>query len=624
MREEENAEKQEIMFAIEIAFQNRHPEVLIFDSWVTWKKLLYECENEYNRLNPTKRTVIKYVVYLNSNDRGGWRISAVPKNLGAVNNQQTPYQQSLNMRSSFPPSWCGLENEALFVMSNIEGSVFVGLSGFLAVNRTQEGALQMALKSLNSVERKEQFRDQVATRLSRIETFLSAVAGLSEAQMGNDGTYSILKKKCLCHEAIGREMLALGNVEGAIGHFEKSCDIVFQYFDNFYEDGMDHSEKPMKSDPADNFIDMRVVFYAESLEHGGKHADAAKLLLHLYDVAGEKGIPTPRLAFPICSLVLLKLFYVSPASQGGGRAYLAEVLPLVREIDLFPDNLKLRLKALFKSHWAYFVFIKALSFDENESHYDQSALFFNYSLGDKFCDMAKASSKTQGNLPYKPLFIVGDSHCLTYSWRTVTFQEEFRTICPFLVTGIKAFHTRRGTKFYTHTALHLAMAEMQKSGASELLFSAGEIDVREGISVAVDRGKYESVEVATQQTATEFVVALEQLAEVYQLSIMLLPVAPHANRPGKSGRWKNRLERRKISVLFNQTLQRTCKPENGVCFLNYLDKLYASPSPKAQGGVVAKDPYADKVLDPIYDSDKTHLNRRALRLLDESLDCVVK
>ena len=59
-------------------------------------------------------------------------------------------------------------------------------------------------------------------------------------------------------------------------------------------------------------------------------------------------------------------------------------------------------------------------------------------------------------------------------------------------------------------------------------------------------------------------------------------------------------------------------------FLELFRQALCLSIPKAQGGVVAKDPYADKVLDPIYDSDKTHLNRRALRLLDESLDCVVK
>lgn len=80
--------------------------------------------------------------------------------------------------------------------------------------------------------------------------------------------------------------------------------------------------------------------------------------------------------------------------------------------------------------------------------------------------------------PARPLFLVGDSHVLSYAWRTVTWQGEDRLLVPRLDTGLKvlctravavarvadlcvcvvqAWHLRPGTAFVTHSAWHVML-----------------------------------------------------------------------------------------------------------------------------------------------------------------------
>lgn len=47
------------------------------------------------------------------------------------------------------PEWRGLRDAELSKVSSIEGCVFAHASGFIGGNKTKEGALQMAIKSLD-------------------------------------------------------------------------------------------------------------------------------------------------------------------------------------------------------------------------------------------------------------------------------------------------------------------------------------------------------------------------------------------------------------------------------------------------------------------------------------------
>ena len=228
-------------------------------------------------------------------------------------------------------------------------------------------------------------------------------------------------------------------------------------------------------------------------------------------------------------------------------------------------------------------------------------------------------------IPYPPLFVIGDSHTLTYAWRSVRVQGELRTCIPILITGIKAWHFQESTEFYTNTALQNALLEIKKaSNTRELVVSAGEIDVREGIGRALDNGHYQTLQQAVEATVLVYVKALANISTRYSLILFVLPVPPHAKRPSKGGRWRNRERRRKACTLFNNALRVQCeKAGPSLQYLDFIDALYiedeTTSHQKDQKMGLIEDPET-RVLNPKYDSDKTHLNRHTLTLLQKTMD----
>lgn len=53
-------------------------------------------------------------------------------------------------RLSLHPDWCGLRDSDLSAMSGIPGCVFVHINGFIGGNQTYDGALSMAVKTLEA------------------------------------------------------------------------------------------------------------------------------------------------------------------------------------------------------------------------------------------------------------------------------------------------------------------------------------------------------------------------------------------------------------------------------------------------------------------------------------------
>ncbi|XP_072163114.1 MYG1 exonuclease-like isoform X1 [Diadema setosum] len=95
-----------------------------------WKEHLFQLEREMELELP-----IKYVLY--PDNSGAWRIQCVPIN-----------KHSFDNRLSLPEKWRGVRDESLSEASGIYGCIFVHASGFIGGNKSKEGALQMARKSL--------------------------------------------------------------------------------------------------------------------------------------------------------------------------------------------------------------------------------------------------------------------------------------------------------------------------------------------------------------------------------------------------------------------------------------------------------------------------------------------
>ena len=178
------------------------------------------------------------------------------------------------------------------------------------------------------------------------------------------------------------------------------------------------------------------------------------------------------------------------------------------------------------------------------------------------------SSRTSATM-HKPIYALGDSHVLSFGWQTIRIQNydansdinanvntnvKYRTIIPYPVTGLKAWHTRPNTKFFTYTHLKANLNRLPSS-CRTILISAGEIDCREGIGGTLLQGYYGNCDDAVCNTVHEYVAAIQLIAIEFELQILVLPVAPHAYRSEKNGKAKGRAMRRERMVLWNETLR---------------------------------------------------------------------
>lgn len=123
------------------AFESRHKfddqgRIMVMpskDNNVPWSDHLSSFEEEQNAVGQ-----VLYVLSAESTEPDSkWRIKAVPIEQGSFEN-----------RKPLPAQWRGLRDQELDKVSNIPGCVFVHASGFMGINATFEGALQIAQKSL--------------------------------------------------------------------------------------------------------------------------------------------------------------------------------------------------------------------------------------------------------------------------------------------------------------------------------------------------------------------------------------------------------------------------------------------------------------------------------------------
>jgi hypothetical protein len=216
---------------------------------------------------------------------------------------------------------------------------------------------------------------------------------------------------------------------------------------------------------------------------------------------------------------------------------------------------------------------------------------------------------------YPPLFVVGDSHVLSIAWQHIFIGlHTRRTAVPVPITGLKAWHCRPSTKFFTYTNLNCVLRYRLPSNIQTILLSAGEIDCREGIGGAQLQGYYSNCDEAVKRTVYEYVQSLHHILKEEEFhpslrQILLLPVAPHAYRSSKNGKVVGRNKRRERTMLWNSCLESECNKYDNIFFLNY-EPLLRSPSSNSSVGFV---------LNKSYNADYTHLNSAFLPLVERSI-----
>eukprot|EP00977_Amphora_coffeiformis_P018384 scaffold6438_cov181-Amphora_coffeaeformis.AAC.11 len=210
----------------------------------------------------------------------------------------------------------------------------------------------------------------------------------------------------------------------------------------------------------------------------------------------------------------------------------------------------------------------------------------------------------------EPIYLVGDSHVLSLAWQIVGIPKQKgvlrRQIVPVIITGLKAWHVRKTTRFFSRYNLMKMLHRLPTAKSQSILFSAGEIDCREGLGGPQLQGYENACLDHVKRTVRVYIEALRELAEETGKQILVLPVAPHGYR--KTGRVTSQQSRRETMQAWNQEL-RAALPLQGVYLLDYVDSLL---HPDEEGFV----------LNPAYNADGTHMNSGFWPLLTQSMvDC---
>eukprot|EP00927_Polykrikos_kofoidii_P047124 TRINITY_DN41209_c0_g1_i1.p1 TRINITY_DN41209_c0_g1~~TRINITY_DN41209_c0_g1_i1.p1 ORF type:complete len:985 (+),score=164.35 TRINITY_DN41209_c0_g1_i1:124-2955(+) len=114
-----------------------------------------------------------------------------------------------------------------------------------------------------------------------------------------------------------------------------------------------------------------------------------------------------------------------------------------------------------------------------------------------------------------PIFVIGDSHVLSSAWQSVTMRsvegqdEVKRTLVPCLVTGLKIWHLRQASDFHTKFSFWDCITAFP--AGADIVLMLGEIDCREGIVGAVQKGRYADLEAALQAIINLYVEVVQEV-----------------------------------------------------------------------------------------------------------------
>ncbi len=126
--------------------------------------------------------------------------------------------------------------------------------------------------------------------------------------------------------------------------------------------------------------------------------------------------------------------------------------------------------------------------------------------------------------PVRPLYICGDSHSMSSAWTRLTVDGQPCILQPKLVTGLKCFHMRPESHFFTKFNLTHVLDTIPRG--ADVVFVFGEIDCREGLLVAVERARHETVDEGVAATVDIYFAALAAIQAQYGFRIWVHPVSP--------------------------------------------------------------------------------------------------
>jgi len=199
----------------------------------------------------------------------------------------------------------------------------------------------------------------------------------------------------------------------------------------------------------------------------------------------------------------------------------------------------------------------------------------------------------------RPLYAVGDSHCLSSAWSVVSVQGQQRLVIPKLVTGVKHWHLRPDSEFYPKFNFKATLATVPEK--ADVVFIIGEIDCREGILLAVERDKYASIQEGMKHTVSIFTKVLSGLASTKKLQAWIHPVLPMLN------------ETRQLVLAYNSIYREAIDKlsSSKIAWLDFFEDLL----------IVGSEGSADDVkLRPGLAMDGTHISPAYCQLMEREIN----
>jgi hypothetical protein len=117
------------------------------------------------------------------------------------------------------------------------------------------------------------------------------------------------------------------------------------------------------------------------------------------------------------------------------------------------------------------------------------------------------------------IYVSGDSHSLSSAWQIVNLHGTPTPLIPKLVTGLKCWHLRPQSMFFPKHNFYSVMGSIPRG--ARVLFLFGEIDCREGILRAVEKGRYKDMEEGITVTIEYYTSVLQTLHEKHNWRIFV-------------------------------------------------------------------------------------------------------
>lgn len=187
------------------------------------------------------------------------------------------------------------------------------------------------------------------------------------------------------------------------------------------------------------------------------------------------------------------------------------------------------------------------------------------------------------------LYFVGDSHVLPVAWRTISGSGSEYCIHPILVTGLKIWHLRKESRFYTKSSFHHSLKAIPQGAVC--VFAFGEIDCREGITSAVQKCKYDSIDDGMKHLVEIYVKCLLEVKKKKKAKIFVHPIPPVLKETIKN------------VIKFNEHLKSRVLKTPKLFWLDFLEELIDE----------------NDSLKNLYEFDGTHLHPKYVSLLESSL-----